>query len=62
VVTALALAVYVCPRCAKRYTAPPGSTITCTHAGTPQAAFKREVARLQGRSTDIDQLAKEQTT
>ena len=58
-VTALALAVYVCPRCAKRYTAPPGSTITCTHAGTRHEAFKREVARLQGRSTDIDQLFKE---
>jgi len=47
VVTALALAVYVCPRCATRWTAPPGSTITCTHAGTPQAAFKSELAKEQ---------------
>lgn len=46
-VTALALAVYVCPRCAKRYTAPPGSTITCTHAGTRHEAFKSELAKEQ---------------
>jgi len=45
VVTALALAVYVCPRCATRWTAPPGSTITCTHAGTPHEAFKSELAK-----------------
>ena len=42
---ALALAVYVCPRCAKRYTAPPGSIITCTHAGTRHEAFKSELAK-----------------
>ncbi len=44
-VTALAVVAYVCPRCAKRYTAPPGSTITCTHAGTRHDAHRAELAK-----------------
>ena len=36
---------YDCPRCAKRYTAPPHSIITCTHAGTTHEAFKPELAK-----------------